>query len=391
MTRQLAEAREQTEKSRTDLEAAKAYLESVLANMSAGVLVLDHAFKLVSCNESVDRILFQDVKSHVGQALSDIHGMGGFHSAIVEAFSELSAKTAANGSADWQRQIEFARMIHVDEEVHDLMLLARGSRLSVEGESGYIVVFDDVTDIISAQRSLAWGEVARRLAHEIKNPLTPIQLSAERLQMKLESKLTPDDTQFLEKSIHTIVGQVVAMKRMVDDFSNYAKTAAAQLVPLDLNNLIKDIVHLYVGDSERDNIHMNLYVDLPWIMGDETQLRQVIHNLLQNSLDSVAEADFGGEKIPFIEVITEKVTYHNAANEICVAVRLSVVDNGKGFQQKMLSQVFEPYATTKERGTGIGMAVVKKIIDEHSGQIDVRNRQNTHGAIVSILFLQLAP
>ena len=391
MTLQLADAREQTEKSRTDLETAKAYLESVLANMSAGVIVLDHTFRLVSCNESVERILFQDLNPHIGETLHDIENLNAFSTPVIEAFSELSIKEAAHGSLNWQRQIEIPHLAPGDEEAHDVMLLARGSRLPVEGQSGYIVVFDDVTDIISAQRSLAWGEVARRLAHEIKNPLTPIQLSAERLQMKLEHKLEPADTQFLAKSIHTIVDQVDAMKRMVSDFRNYAQSPTALLVPLNLNSLVEDIVHLYIGDNTRDIIHLNLYPDLPEVLGDASQLRQVIHNLLQNALDAVTEVNFEEENGPFIEVITEKVTYHNAANEICLAVRLSVVDNGQGFPQKMLSRIFEPYATTKEKGTGLGMAVVKKIVDEHQGRIDVRNRQKTNGAIVSILLVQLVP
>ena len=269
------------------------------------------------------------------------------------------------------------------------MLLARGSRLPVEGENGYIIVFDDITDIISAQRSLAWGEVARRLAHEIKNPLTPIQLSAERLQMKLAGKLPEQETQFLGKNTQTIINQVTAMKRMVDDFRNYARTPPAQLAALDLNLLVEDIAYLYAGDSSRDKVHTRLDPNLPRIMGDETQLRQVIHNLLQNALDAVDETP-PPESAPRIDVTTEKVTYHNASGESCIAVRLSVMDNGPGFQPKILSRIFEPYTTTKERGTGLGMAVVKKIIDEHHGRIDVKNREDTSGAIVSILLLQLA-
>lgn len=394
MTTQLAEAKQLTEKSRIDLEAAKAYLESVLANMSAGVIVLDHEFRLVSCNGPATRILPQDLDSHIGNLLSDITGLNHFSSAIITAFSELSAKTAASGMGfageHWQRQIEIPQTANADEEMHDIMLLARGSCLPVEGKTGYIIVFDDITDIISAQRSLAWGEVARRLAHEIKNPLTPIQLSAERLQMKLEKKLEQTDAQFLDKSTQTIVNQVTAMKRMVDDFRDYARTPPTQLVPLDLNNLVEDIIHLYQGDDSREIVHVSLFPELPWIMGDETQLRQVIHNLLQNALDAVAEKEYPENEIPQVDVVTEKVTYHNTANEICIAVRLSVRDNGPGFQQKILSRIFEPYTTTKEKGTGLGMPVVKKIIDEHHGRIDVQNRVDTNGAMVSILLLQLA-
>ncbi len=396
MTQQLANAREQTEKSRIDLESAKAYLESVLANMSAGVIVLDNAFNLVGGNEPASRILRQSISLFIGKPLSEINGLSTFVTDITQAFSELSAKTAASGESTtwrhWQRQIELHQLVaNDDEETNDIILLARGSRLPVKGESGYIIVFDDITDIISAQRSLAWGEVARRLAHEIKNPLTPIQLSAERLQMKLEKQLDEAGSAFLSKSTQTIVNQVTAMKQMVDDFRNYARTPPAQLFPLDLNNLVEDIIHLYTGDDSRDIIHISLEQDLPLIMGDQTQLRQVIHNLLQNAFDAVTESDQNKEIPSRIDVITEKVTYHNASNEICVAVRLSVMDNGPGFQQKILSRVFEPYVTTKKRGSGLGMAVVKKIIEEHQGKIDVQNRGNTNGAVVSILLLQLAP
>ncbi len=395
MTQQLATAREQNEKSRIDLEIAKAHLESVLTNMSAGVIVLDNAFKIISCNEPASRILRQNIDSYVGKSLSEISELTPFVTTITQAFSELSAKTAANENnaawMHWQRQIEVPQLTFNDDEVHDIILLARGSRLPVKDESGYIIVFDDITNIISAQRSLAWGEVARRLAHEIKNPLTPIQLSAERLQMKLEKQLDESGVNFLNKSTQTIVNQVTAMKQMVDDFRNYARTPPAQLFPLDLNNLVEDIIHLYTGDDSRDIIHTSLEHNLPLVMGDKTQLRQVIHNLLQNALDAVTETDQNIEIPSRIDVITEKVTYHNASNEICIAVRLSVMDNGPGLQQKILSRVFEPYVTTKKRGSGLGMAVVKKIVEEHHGKIDVRNRENTNGAVVSVLLLQLAP
>ncbi|MCM1128706.1 MAG: ATP-binding protein [Alistipes senegalensis] len=393
MTRQLAEAHTQTEKSRIALESANAYLQSVLTNMSAGVIVLDHTFCLVSCNEPVTRILRQDLAGRTGSPLAKMAGLETFATAITQAFSELSAQTAASekkaGWHYWQKQIEIPWLPAEGEDMHDIMLLARGSRLPVEGENGYIIVFDDITDIISAQRSLAWGEVARRLAHEIKNPLTPIQLSAERLQMKLAGKLPEQEAQFLGKNTQTIINQVTAMKRMVDDFRNYARTPPAQLAALDLNLLVEDIAYLYAGDNSRDKIHTRLDPGLPRIMGDETQLRQVIHNLLQNALDAVDETP-PPESAPRIDVTTEKVTYHNASGEICIAVRLSVMDNGPGFQPKILSRIFEPYTTTKERGTGLGMVVVKKIIDEHHGRIDVKNREDTSGAIVSILLLQLA-
>ncbi len=392
MTHQLAEARAQAEKSRADLEAAKVYLESVLANMSAGVIVLDHEFKLVGFNDPVTRILRRDLTPLIGQELSKIDGLSVFSVAITKAFSQLSAQAAANNHSDdlhWQQQIEIPRDPDTASE-SDITLLARGSSHLVNHENRYIVVFDDITEVISAQRSLAWGEVARRLAHEIKNPLTPIQLSAERLQMKLHDKLSERDAAILKKSTDTIVNQVTAMKQMVNDFRNFAKTPPAFLKPLNLNALAEDIVHLYAGGDAHEIIHTCLADNLPEIMGDETQLRQVIHNLLQNAQDAISEIQNGVPYTPCIELITEKVHYQDASGQICIAVRLSVMDNGPGFAQKILARIFEPYITTKERGTGLGMAMVKKIVDEHGGRIDVQNRTDTNGAKVSILFLQLA-
>lgn len=394
MTQQLADARELAEHSRTDLETAKAYLESVLANMSAGVIVLDHQFRLVSCNEPVTRILQQNLNEYIGQELSQIQNLESFSATVIKMFSEQHVQIAARGALPedmhWQQQIEISRHLDHSEQEHHIMLLARGSCLPVQGQTGYIVVFDDITDIISAQRSLAWGEVARRLAHEIKNPLTPIQLSAERLQMKLGDKLDEPEAALLRKSTETIVNQVASMKQMVDDFRNYAKTPPALLKSLDLNKLIEEIVHLYSGDESHKIIHMRLEPNLPRVMGDKIQLRQVIHNLLQNAQDAILEYETSDITwTPCIEVSTEIVSYQDASNKPCIAVRLTVLDNGVGFSQKILAHIFEPYITTKERGTGLGMALVKKIVDDHRGRIDVQNRTDINGAKISILLLQL--
>ncbi len=208
--------------------------------------------------------------------------------------------------------------------------------------------------------------------------------------MKLHDRLSEQDAAILKKSTDTIVNQVTSMKQMVNDFRNFARTPPAFLKPLNLNALAEDIVHLYAGDDSHEIVHTRLDANLPDIMGDETQLRQVIHNLLQNAQDAVNEVQNRERYTPSIELITEKVHYQNASGKICIAVRLSVMDNGPGFAQKILARIFEPYITTKERGTGLGMAVVKKIVEEHGGRIDVQNRTDTTGAKVSILFLQLA-
>ena len=252
------------------------------------------------------------------------------------------------------------------------------------------MVFDDISDVISAQRSIAWGEVARRLAHEIKNPLTPIQLSAERMQMKLEGKLSGADAELLGKGTSTIVNQVSAMKRMVDDFRDYARTPPAVLQQLDLNALIEEILHLYLRGDEDDMIHTALAADLPAVMGDATQLRQVIHNLLQNAQDAMADRA-AAPTPPRIDVRTEAIHYRHADGKEGTAVRLAIVDNGPGFAPKILSRAFEPYVTSKVRGTGLGLPMVKKIIEEHGGRIELHNRPNGTGAAIQILLLKLAP
>ncbi len=391
MTRQLSEARSAVERNRMALQNAKAHLESVLANMSAGVMVLDEEFRLVTCNDSVERIVQKAGVTLIGKPLADVDGMHEFGAAVIAAFSAQSAQSAAGRNVQrlhWQRQIEIPRSGSPDD--NDLILLTRGSRLPQEAGGGYVVVFDDITDVISAQRSIAWGEVARRLAHEIKNPLTPIQLSAERLQMKLESKLEQTDVDLLNKSTSTIVNQVAAMKRMVDDFRDYARTPPAQLAALDLNGLVEEILHLYVSGEGNDIIHPHLAPYLPMVMGDETQLRQVIHNLLQNAQDALADRPAGGEP-PHIDVVTEAIHYQSADGGLRIAVRLSISDNGPGFAPKILARAFEPYVTSKARGTGLGLAMVKKIVDEHGGRIDIQNHTDRSGASVLILLLKLAP
>jgi nitrogen fixation/metabolism regulation signal transduction histidine kinase len=392
MTRQLHDAHEAVEKNRLELQNAKAYLESVLGNMSAGVMVLDGEFRLVTCNQSVERILLQDCTSQLGKPLNDIASLNVFATAVTNAFSQQSAHSAAGPnkkrSLHWQKQIEIPR-IQGETDEHPATLLVRGSRLPLQNGVGYVIVFDDISDVISAQRSIAWGEVARRLAHEIKNPLTPIQLSAERLQMKLEGKLSETDAVMLNKGTSTIVNQVAAMKRMVDDFRDYAKTPPAVLAPLDLNALIEEILGLYMEGDERDMIHASLGRNLPLVLGDATQLRQVVHNLLQNAQDATSEStDYS--VAPHIDVITEAIHYSDSDGKPRTAIQLSVLDNGPGFAPKIMGSAFEPYVTSKSRGTGLGLAVVKKIIEEHGGRIDIQNRQDTNGAAVVILLLKLA-
>ena len=222
-----------------------------------------------------------------------------------------------------------------------------------------MVVFDDITHLIAAQRTAAWAEVARRLAHEIKNPLTPIQLSAERLQFKLADKLDDEGRAMLERSTTTIVNQVEAMKNLVNAFRDYARMPTPVMAPLELNALVREVLVLYEGSPVM--IHAELAAELPPVMGDATQIRQVIHNLLQNAEDSLADRDD-----PEIQLLTRA-----DARRVDLILR----DNGAGFPPEILSRAFEPYVTTKTRGTGLGLAIVKKIIDEHEGEIRLANRE----------------
>ena len=393
MTRQLSEAQDAVERNRLALEDAKAYLESVLANMSAGVMVLDSQLRLVTFNASACRILQCDLTPFLEQAFSALTDLSAFTSTIIRAFSEQNAQTAARDKEvddqHWQQQIDFALKETSNATVEQISLLARGSRLPGGSGRGHVVVFDDISDLISGQRLVAWSEVARRLAHEIKNPLTPIQLSAERLQMKLHAKLAGDDAALLERGTNTIVKQVTAMQEMVDNFRDYAKTPTPVLASLDLNTLISEILELYMGEIETKIIEVQLAPALPAILGDATQLRQVMHNLIKNAQDAIAETNSLTHS-PKIQLLTEAIHYPEANGAMKTAVRLSITDNGPGFDARLISRAFEPYVTSKPKGTGLGLPVVKKIIEEHGGRIELKNRKDGSGAIISILLLRLA-
>ena len=345
MTRQLDDARRDTERHRAELESARGYLESILANLSTGVLVFDRRFVLRTVNEGALTILNDDFDGVVSVAVDEWPRQQVLGTFIREQF-------AATGDNEWQAQLELDRPNGMPQ-----VLLLRGSRLPETSGGGDVVVFDDVTRLIAAQRSAAWGEVARRLAHEIKNPLTPIQLSAERLQFKLADKLANGDADMLARGTQTIINQVQAMKRMVDDFRDYARLPAPEVAPLDLNELIREVLGLY--ESSSATIETELADDLGPILGDATQLRQIIHNLLRNAEDALEGRD--GSRIV---IRTTQGSRH---------ARLSIADNGPGFPVELLPRIFEPYVTTKARGTGLGLPIVKKIVDEHQGSIEISN------------------
>jgi nitrogen fixation/metabolism regulation signal transduction histidine kinase len=357
MTAQVAEARGQVQRGMQQLEGARTRLQTILDTLTAGVIVFDREGRIDTVNPGATRILQRPLSAWRGRRLSDIPELQVLAQGVEQRFELLDTSPEAGERDQWQESFELAR-----GDGATLTLLVRGAHLPGEAR---LLVFDDITEIVSAQRSAAWAEVARRLAHEIKNPLTPIQLSAERLRHKLEAKLEGADQALLLRSVATIVNQVQAMQTLVNEFRDYARLPAAQLKPLDLNGLANEVLALYGQALENGLLRADLASELPRILGDATQLRQVIHNLVQNALDAVADRPDGQ-----VELITSVARGEHGE---LLAVRLTVIDNGPGFAEKVLKRAFEPYVTTKARGTGLGLAVVKKIADEHGARLRAAN------------------
>jgi nitrogen fixation/metabolism regulation signal transduction histidine kinase len=375
MTQQLGDARNAVELSMSEVDASRANLQTILDNLTAGVVVLDEAGHIQSSNPGATRILRVPLAAYQGKLLAEVPGLEAFAKEVKVQFDDFLTDDHSAHGEQWQQSFELdaAESGTLDNAT---TLIARGAKMP--GTQEFLLVFDDVSEMVSAQRAQAWGEVARRLAHEIKNPLTPIQLSAERLEMKLTGKLGEIDQKLLTKSVKTIVDQVDAMKRLVNEFRDYARLPAAQLMPVDLNALVSDVMQLYAADSAGASaIDVELDPNAPRINGDEQQLRQVIHNLLQNAQDAQE-----GRAVGQVSIATE-------FSETSKRVRLIVRDHGSGFAEHILKRAFEPYVTTKPKGTGLGLAVVKKIADEHGARVDISNRVfdgQMQGAQVSLSF-----
>ena len=382
MTEQLSDAREQVGRGVAQLEGARTRLQTILDALSAGVIVFDRQRAIDTVNPGATRILRQPLSVFLGRPLDEVPGMAEFAHKVWQRYELHTASPEAGERDHWQDAFE----LKVNEQT-TINLLVRGAVMPNEAR---LMVFDDITEVVSAQRSIAWSEVARRLAHEIKNPLMPIQLSAERIRHKLEAQLGASERALLERSVGTIVTQVQAMKQLVDEFRDYARLPSAHLVPLDLNAVVMDVLALYGQAQEQGRVQAQLANGLPSIMGDATQVRQVIHNLLQNAFDAVAERADG-------RVVLRTELAHGSGDE-ARAVRLLITDNGPGFADKVLRRAFEPYVTTKSKGTGLGLAVVRKIADEHGARVRLGNlRQNdvadgpVAGAQVSLSFSRLSP
>ena len=375
MTRQLGEASDVVARKQQELENANTYLESILAHLTSGVMTLDERLYVKTINSNAEKMLGFNHHALRGLKLPE---WGETQPQLQPLIEEITKQLATPRDKPWERQIAY------EGPVGRRTLLVRATKLPTTIDSGFVFVFDDITGLIQAQRDAAWGEVARRLAHEIKNPLTPIQLSAERLQMKLTGKLPAAEQDILLRSTNTIVAQVGALKGMVDDFSLYSRSSRLKPVMLSLNELARDVLVLY----ESMTVFMDIRLDsnLPMISADPALLRQVLHNLIQNALDASA-----GAAKPCIILATAVGGDGDNYGDQSAFVRLSVEDNGSGISEDVKTRIFEPYVTTKSKGTGLGLAIVKKIVDEHHGTISVINVKPTGARVEIELPLQYIP
>ena len=351
MTRRLAKARDQARRSRQQVEGQRAYLEAVLANLSSGVMSLDASGVVRAANSAAKQNLGVDIKAWLGRPLADVAGEYVF----LQPFIDVINRNRSKGRHLWQAEVSLfgasGRQV----------LMCRGTTLTGVGSrsGGQVIVFDDVTALIQAQRDAAWGEVARRLAHEIKNPLTPIQLSAERLRRRYLDRMEKQEVEVLDRATRTIVNQVEAMKKMVNAFSEYARVPHVSLETLDLNQLVREVLDLYRGSGSRSAIEDRLEAQPANIDGDAGRIRQLLHNLLKNALEAL-----GGKADASVVISTQ-----TGAEAVGAYVELCVDDNGPGFRADELDSIFEPYVSTKPKGSGLGLAIVKKIVEEHNGMI----------------------
>ena len=391
MTQQLLDARTAVDKSMAEVKAARTNLQTILDNLTSGVLVLDDRWHVLSINPGATRILRMPMAIYIGRKLEEVPGLSAMAQLVQEQFEMFFGEQGADVGRDrWQQVLELS-LEHPEQQNDSGVVTQNKTTLVVRGaelpQSRRLIVFDDISEIVSAQRSKAWAEVARRVAHEIKNPLTPIQLSAERLSIKLADKLEPPEQALLNRSVKTIVDQVAAMLRLVNEFRDYARLPAAELQPLDLNALVMELMQLYGEENAQVPVRAKLDPSAPRIAGDAQQLRQVIHNLVQNAQDAtLQQAESLGVTPPAVEITIQWV-------ESSKRVRLTVSDSGTGFAPHILQRAFEPYVTTKVRGTGLGLAVVKKIADEHGARIDLANRMDNgmvQGAQVSLSFVPVS-
>ena len=363
MTRRLARARDEARLSQQQVEAQRAYLEAVLRRLSTGVLTLDNERRLVTVNQAACQILGVDLEAHRGESLTTICEHHDHLLALVDAL----ASHADAQSADWREEI-----VLFGASGRQVLMLSGAPLGSGDNMvAGHVMVFDDITALIQAQKNAAWSEVARRLAHEIKNPLTPIQLSAERLRHKYLARLEQEEAAVFDRLTRTIVQQVEAMKEMVNAFSDYARSPRMEPKRTDLNELVRDVVELYRNWPSADSVVATLDRLVPPLDADPNRLRQVLHNLVRNALEASTDVTRPVE-----------VSTCNVRDSLRHHVDIRVRDHGPGIPAEILDRVFEPYITTKPKGTGLGLAIVKKIVEEHGGLVWAENHPQGGASVV---------
>lgn len=356
MTKRLARARVEMRRSQQAVEAERANLAVILASLSTGVISLAPDRTIRTANQAASSILGKDVEALIGQPFgSDGNG----ESSLFDQFQKTCNAHLDAGEKEWREEL----VLQTESSRRVLMCACTPLSGHSEGSGGYVIVFDDITALLQAQRDAAWGEVARRLAHEIKNPLTPIQLSAERLRKKLLGSMNEADAAVLDRATHTIVQQVEAMKEMVNAFSEYARAPAMNLSRFDLNQLVVEVTELWLAPGHTAKPKLDLDPELGPIEADRGRMRQIIHNLLVNAFEALE-----GTEHPEVRISTRAVTHGEQR-----LAQIVVEDNGPGFRPDVIGQVFDPYVTTKPKGTGLGLAIVKRIVEEHGGRIEADN------------------
>ncbi len=357
MTKRLRRAREETLQSQLAVERERERLAVILARLSSGVIVLDHDRRMRIVNEAAGSILGLNAVARLGTSLAEL----GDGSGTAQLLSEVDTRLGS-GREEWREQFDFA----TDAGRRSLMCACLPLP-SVTEDRGYVIVFDDITTMLQAQRNAAWGEVARRLAHEIKNPLTPIQLSAERMRRRFLPTMNSQDAEVIDRATNTIVQQVESMKAMVNAFSEYARAPDMNIARFNINGLVAEVVDLYRSQDQRVDFVLALDNNLDMLEADRGRIRQILNNLLTNAIEALEGVDN-----PRVEVTTQRLPV--GPGNVSDAVALAVADNGVGFQRELLDRIFDPYVTSKPRGTGLGLAIVKKIVEEHGGRIDAENR-----------------
>jgi nitrogen fixation/metabolism regulation signal transduction histidine kinase len=358
MTKRLRRAREDQQRAQQAAETERANLAVILARLSTGVVALEPNLVIRTANRAASSILGEELDGHTGHAFAGL----GEPEGLLQQFTEACRSRLAAGETEWREQFVF------QAGSGRRVLMCACTPLPAEGEApgGYVLVFDDITAMLQAQREAAWGEVARRLAHEIKNPLTPIRLSAERMRLKLMPSMNEQDARLLDRGTETIVQQVEAMKEMVNAFSEYARAPRVEMAEINLNQLVTELTDLYRAQVAGRGVTLEVRLDpgLVAVVADRGRLRQLLHNLLTNAVEAL-EGRHGGA----ISVVT-RLTERGGSR----VAGITVEDNGPGFQRELVGQVFDPYVTTKARGTGLGLAIVRRIVEEHGGHVEAENR-----------------